>query len=49
MANRLGAKVFGDKCVFFEVPLARDFVCASSQEHTNGKDSPISVSCKCCW
>lgn len=48
LASRFEARVFGDRCVFFEVPLADNFVCESVS--LNGsRELPISVSCKCSW
>lgn len=49
LASRLDVRVFGDTCVFFEVPLASDFGCESSQGYANRKELPIPVSCKCSW
>lgn len=49
LANRLEARVFGDKHVFFEVPLGHDFVCERPSLAGGGWGLPLSLSCKCSW
>lgn len=49
LANRLEARIFGDKCVFFEVPLASEFVCEGFSLKDGGGGLPIPLSCKCSW
>lgn len=48
LAGRLGANVYGDKCVFFEVPLANDFICDIAPfDVSRARREPSS--CKCSW
>ncbi len=49
LASRFEARVFGDKCVFFEVPLAPDFICENLSLEGGSRGLPIPVSCKCSW
>lgn len=48
LANHLNARVFGDRCVFLAMPLARDFTCESYFADSRVGSSPP-VSCKCSW